>query len=147
MSFQQTVWVDLDATLAHYTRWEGLLRIGDPIPGAKGFMADLAELGRQLGFKVGVYTTRTKPDMPGREEVGIPPDAPAAEVSHRLAEIVKDWLDRNAIEHAEVYAGYGKPPGLAYVDDRAVWCDPQMKGPAAYTDALIVIRRMATTKH
>ena len=47
-----TVALDLDGTLAAYSGWSET--IGDPLPGAYGFVQDL----RDLGFSIVVFTAR-----------------------------------------------------------------------------------------
>lgn len=141
--FRQTVWVDLDATLARYDRWKGIRHIGEPLDGAKEFMERLQFYGAEMGFAVGVFTTRTKPDMPGREDVGIPATASPDETSRALALLIRDWLDAHKIPFDEIYCGHGKPPGLAYVDDRGVSCRPQEDGPAAYENAIRQVKGLA----
>ena len=131
----KTVWVDLDATLANYTGWKGLHHIGAPIAGARAFMEALRDLGRELGFRVGILTTRTKPDMPDRQGMTTP----------ELRWVVERWLVANQIPFDVIYTGEGKPIGVAYIDDRAVACEPQDR-PTAYADALAQTRRLAT-KH
>lgn len=138
----QTVWVDLDATLAVYPKWEGIQKIGDPFAGAKLFMENLRAMGAHRGFKVGVFSVRTNPDMPGREElldVGIHPD----DLQSALANIIRDWLEKHGIPYDEIFSGRGKPPGLCYVDDRGVNCEPAVYGCLAYRIAESLVERMA----
>lgn len=132
------VWVDLDATLSTYEGWKGIHTIGQPFFGAKKFMADLIALGEARGFKVGVFTTRTKLDMPGREILDEAfPQAGDAHLIEHLKGLVVQWLRMHEIPFHDVYTGQGKPAGLAYIDDRAVWCDPKSMGaPNAYEYAL-----------
>jgi hypothetical protein len=136
------VWVDLDQTLAEYKGWKGIHTIGQPHPGARKFMRDLMAMGNEKGFKVGVFTTRTKLDMPGRELlVEQFPQAGDAHLIDHLKGLVVQWLRMHQIPFDDVYTGQGKPAGLAYVDDRAVWCDPQSMGaPQAYEYALNAVK-------
>ena len=54
-SRKKTVCVDVDGVLAQYDRWRGVDHIGDPIFGAKEFVADLRKK-----YKVVIHTTRLK---------------------------------------------------------------------------------------
>ena len=103
-----TVCVDLDGVLAQYSGWKGLREIGEPIEGAVQFMKDLNQFANTL-----VYTTRTNPDVQIDE---MPED---------LKSNVRDWLDKNDFVYYDVYTGPGKPLANAYIDDRAVRCQPQ----------------------
>jgi hypothetical protein len=100
----KSVCVDLDGVLAAYDRWHGIEHIGEPLAGAVDFTRQL----RSLGVKVVIHTTRVNPD-------------PAGMLQRR----VQEWLDKNGFTYDEIYAGQGKPLACAYVDDRAVLCEPQ----------------------
>lgn len=128
------VCVDLDGVLASYsgTGWQGVESIGEPIPGAVEFMD---ELSRE--FSITVFTTRTKADLPARDEEDgdyTPED---------LAAIVRDWLDAHQFSYDEVYVGQGKPLAVAYLDDRAVTCVPEEAGQTAYQNAIASARDLA----
>lgn len=138
MSHTNWLWVDLDGCLATYDGWKGIYTIGEPFPGARKFMNDLINLGVLNNFKVGVFTTRTKLDMPGREllETSFPNAGEAHLIGH-LEGLIVQWLRMHKIPYHEVYTGQGKPVGLAYIDDRAVWCCPKTFGAEhAYAAAL-----------
>ncbi len=107
---KKTVCVDLDGVLADYSKgWQGVDKIGDPIPGAVEFTKNLREFARVV-----IYTTRCKGKMFDRNER-----------PEFLAGIVKAWLDRNGFAYDEIDVGQGKPIAAAYIDDRAVVCRPQ----------------------
>ncbi len=111
--------VDLDGVLAEYHGWKGIENIGEPIPGAVEFTRQLAQFARVI-----IYTTRTK------EYLGNAPAPPgAAEPDRRLAidlaRIVAHWLVKHGFVYDDIYIGQGKPFAVAYVDDRAVVCQPQ----------------------
>lgn len=144
MSHEQFCWVDLDATLAKYEQWKGLFTIGEPFPGARSFMSDLKFLGAKKNFKVGVFTTRTKLDMPGREVMEeMYPQAGEAHHIDALKGLVVQWLRMHKIPFDDVYTGQGKPPGIAYIDDRAVWCCPKTFGPEhAYVTAVEAVTNL-----
>ncbi|HUR52924.1 MAG TPA: hypothetical protein VMZ71_02250 [Gemmataceae bacterium] len=135
--FQQYVWVDVDSTLAHYDGWKGIDHIGEPFPHAADFMTQLTILGEKSGFKVGVFTTRCKADMPGREDVARYFGDTDEDIAAALADKVEAWLKKHGILFDTVYVGQGKPPGIAYIDDRAVWCCPKTFGAKAAYDAAL----------
>jgi len=123
-----TVCVDLDGVLATYDGWKGIDHIGEPRPGAAGFMANLRQR-----YIVVVFTTRCKLDMGGRGD-GETPDT--------LAARVRAWLERHAIEFDDVYTGQGKPFYAALVDDRAVGI-PSNPGVFDFANALLEVARVA----
>lgn len=137
------VWVDVDATLAAYDGWKGAFHIGDPLPGAQKFMRDLCVLGEERGFRVGILTTRTKLAMPGRDIdlKHVDPESGDEARIKILADTVRVWLERHGIMYHEVYTGQGKPAGIAYIDDRAVWCAPKIF-PTAYAAALDAVTNL-----
>jgi hypothetical protein len=118
---KKTVCVDLDAVLARYKGWEGSDHIGDPNPGAVDFMRTLGTFAHVV-----VYTTRVKADLS---------DRPAGTTPADLVPRVKAWLDGHGIHYDEIYVGQGKPIAVAYVDDRAVQCEPQVDD-SAFASAL-----------
>ena len=125
---KQTVAVDLDGVLAKYKAWDGVENIGNPIPGAQQFMQDLCK-----EYYVIVFTTRCSATFnPGY-------------TSKQLIGHVVAWLLKHDIPHDSVYAGQGKPLATAYVDDRAVSCEPQKatNPHLAYNSALWLVQRLA----
>lgn len=121
IKMRKSVCVDLDGVLADYSDgWQGVGVIGDPIPGAVEFTKQLAEL-----FDVVIFTCRCNPEM----------DRPT--VPHLLARRVAEWLDIHGFTYHHIYVGVGKPVASAYIDDRAVVCQPQIDGPTvAYQNAM-----------
>jgi len=108
MEGRQTIAVDLDGTIASYDGYKGAEEIGDPIPGAKEFMALLCKK-----YKVLVFTCRVSVEFnPGY-------------TGDHLKGIIVNWFQRHNIPYHEIYVGQGKPLASAYVDDRAVVCRPQ----------------------
>lgn len=103
-----TIAVDLDGVLARYEGWQGVETIGDPIPEAREFLHNLRRRGRVV-----IYTVRTT----NRGDTELTPD--------ELVAIIEDWLNEHDMPYDEVWTGPGKPIAVAYVDDRAVLCDPQ----------------------
>lgn len=110
--FTPNIAVDLDGVLAQYDEWEGYDEIGDPVPGAREFMHKL----QNIGANVIVHTTRTNPD-PFKKGVDRAP-------VNELGWIVEEWLRRHSIPFDSVFTGEGKPIASAYVDNRAVLCQP-----------------------
>lgn len=117
---KKTVYVDLDGTLAKWTygSWKGIDYIDDPLPGAVQFTKDLSRFA-----DVVIYTARCGQDT-GR---GMAP--------FLRRNIVREWLDMHGFSYADIYIGQGKPIGACYIDDKAVYCDPQ-NHPGHYTNAL-----------
>jgi hypothetical protein len=122
---KQTVAVDLDGVLAQYMSWRGVEHIGDPIFGASSFLKELRK-----NFFVMIFTCRCSAAFnPGYDEA-------------TLRKHVEDWLHKWGLEYDAVYAGQGKPLATAYVDDRAVNCQP-MKSGLAYSAALHGVDQLA----
>jgi len=108
---KKSVCVDLDGVLAQYDGWKGVEHIGDPIPGAVQFTKKLQEVARVV-----IFTTRTNADPAIQER---------NESVEMLTQRVRLWLDAHGFAYDEIYVGQGKPLAAAYVDDRAVECQPQ----------------------
>lgn len=105
----KTVCVDLDGVLAQYDGWNGVLNIGDPIPGAREFLIGLSEFA-----KVCIHTTRTNAVANKDSKMN----------EQELRSNVKDWLVKHRLPFDSIACGEGKPLAVAYVDDRAVVCRP-----------------------
>jgi hypothetical protein len=117
------VCLDLDGVLAKYSGWEGLDKIGAPIPGALDFAWSLAEIA-----DIVIFTTRCSLDTGG--------EAPATRLSPRQLRIkIIEWLEKHKFPYTDVYTGEGKPRAAAFIDDRAVYCSPQTDK-NAFTKAL-----------
>jgi hypothetical protein len=107
------VCLDLDGVLAKYDGWEGLEKIGPPLPGALDFAWKLAEMA-----DIVIFTSRCSLDAGG--------EAPATRLSPgRLRIKVIEWLEKYKFPYSDVYIGQGKPRAAAFIDDRAVYCSPQ----------------------
>ena len=89
----KTVCVDFDGVIHEYKGWNGFLPTGEPIPGAREFLANLA-----ARYQVVIHTSR-KP------------------------EYVWPWLTRYAMTDMVYEVTNTKVPAIAYVDDRAVRFD------------------------
>ena len=116
------VCVDLDGVLARYDGWRGKLIIGEPVDGAIEFSRSLAEYADMIVWSARV---QTKED----------------------AKPIIAWLKQSGIVFKEVFTGKGKPPASAYVDDRAVACEPQKDGPGAFLAAEARIKKLADIGH
>lgn len=120
-----TVAIDLDGVLAAYEgKWRGVDFIGEPIPGAVAFTQEISKIA-----DVVIWTTRTNPD---ENYEYIPSE---------LRQKVVNWLNQNGFVYRAVYMGSGKPIAAAYVDDRAVPCQPEKVWPAgAFNEAIAMVR-------
>jgi hypothetical protein len=129
------VCLDLDGVLAQYNGWEGLDKIGPPIPGALDFAWSLAQIA-----DIVIFTSRCSLDNGG--------EAPTTRLSPRQLRIkVIEWLEKYKFPYADVYAGQGKPRAAAFIDDRAVNCSPQ-KDKQAFEKALDATKAvLSKTKH
>ena len=107
-----SVCVDLDGTLITYDKWRGLDHFGDPIKGSQRFTHLLSKFARVV-----IFTTRTKL-KPEYEEQGL--------TINDLVSRVSSFLDEHGYYYDEIYSGQGKPLAVAYVDDRAIPCQPQL---------------------
>jgi hypothetical protein len=106
---RKTVAVDLDGVLARYEGYKGALVIGEPLPGAVDFVKELLTFA-----DVVVHTSRVSPDE----------QANGAGFA-QAGSIIRDWLKRHGFPEVRVWDQWGKPIASAYVDDRAVLCQPQ----------------------
>ena len=104
------VCVDLDGVLAQYDKWKGVDHFGDPVPGALEFAKKLSKFA-----DITVFTSRCAQDV--LEGSRITPG--------QLRVKVIDWLEKHKFPYTDVYTGQGKPRAAAFIDDRAVHCDPQ----------------------
>ena len=122
---RNTVCVDLDGVLAKYERWQGLDKLGAPLPGAVAFTRHLAEVAHIV-----IFTTRCNEAM-NRDE--------PAEL---LQERIQLWLDEHGFVYHQIYAGQGKPHAAAYVDDRGVSCCPQTHGESEFQVAVDRVKEL-----
>ena len=99
--------------LAQYSGWEGLDKIGPPIPGALDFAWELAEVA-----EIVIFTSRCSLDAGGEA-------APTRLSPGQLRIKVIEWLEKYKFPYSDVYTGQGKPHAAAFIDDRAVYCSPQ----------------------
>lgn len=109
-----TVCVDFDGVIARHDDWKGIEHFGEPIEGAREFLVELSKFARIV-----VFTCRTNLELNSKEC-----QARGWRTADYLAELVGRWLREHEMPFDEVYSGQGKPVASAYVDDRAVWCNP-----------------------
>jgi hypothetical protein len=123
---RRTVCVDFDGVIADYSKgWQGFDKAGDPIPGAKEFLAALAEFA-----DVVIYTTRCCEDLNGRNGMK----------ANLLQNIIREYLDKHGLKYHNIYIGQGKPIASCYIDDRAISCIPQ-EDARAYDSAIAKAKR------
>lgn len=103
----KTVCVDLDGVLADHGHWKGVDHFEDPFPGAREFLQALKKVARVI-----IFTCRCNPEVGHNESPSV------------LQEKVRVWLDTWNLPYDEIWTKRGKPFAHAYVDDRAVFCDP-----------------------
>jgi hypothetical protein len=125
------VCLDLDGVLAQYDKWKGVDHIGDPIPGALEFAKELAKIA-----EIVIFTSRCAQDV--LEDSRITPG------QLRIHVIV--WLEKHKFPFTDVYTGQGKPRAAAFIDDRAVNCNPQVNKDA-FTKALGLTRVLVAKPH
>lgn len=70
--------VDLDGTLAHYEKWEGVDRIGAPIP----LMVERVKAWLAEGKEVRIFTARVHPNQ-----------------DKQVIERVRYWIEKWCLEH------------------------------------------------
>ncbi len=125
------VCLDLDGVLAQYDKWKGVDHIGDPIPGALEFAKQLAKI-----CEIVIFTSRCAQDV--LEGSRITPG--------QLRVKVIEWLEKHKFPFTDVYTGQGKPRAAAFIDDRAVNCNPQTNTDA-FTVALGLTKALVAKPH
>ena len=112
--------VDFDGVIASWdqgTFWQP----GPPIPGAEEFLKQLATIGEVI-----IWTCRTNSKMYDGTHVAVLRD--------RIWWYLIQW---GLTKHVDsVYVGDGKPYATCYIDDKAIYCDPERIGKGAFTLAL-----------
>jgi hypothetical protein len=99
--------IDLDGVLASWDHGTFDV-IGPPIRGAVDFTRRIAEYA-----DIVIHTCRCT------ESLYSPSKA------HVLSADIRDWLDKHGFSYHRIWIGQGKPIADAYVDDRAIRCDPE----------------------
>ena len=128
---RRRVCVDLDGVLAEYDRWKGVDHFGNPIPGALEFMKKLEKFA-----EITIFTSRCAQDV--LEGSRITPG--------QLRVKVIEWLEKHGFPYTDVYIGQGKPRAAAFIDDRAVHCNPQLDKDA-FDQALKMTRTLVRKPH
>jgi hypothetical protein len=108
--------VDLDKTLAHWTRWGDVLTIGEPIIP----MLERVRQWRREDRTVKIFTARVEP-----------PYDPAQVTREDVIAAIQDWTEKHLGERLEVTA----TKDLFMVelwDDRAVQVEPNVGEPTTY---------------
>ncbi len=111
--------VDLDGVLA--ARVEGSA-IGPPIDGAVEFTRNIASRAEIIIFTARFSTRSAKP----RSEKS----------TKELEARIKKWLDAHGFSYDSINTTQAKPIASAYVDDRAISCQPLKMGMQAFDTAL-----------
>ncbi len=125
------VCLDLDGVLAQYDKWKGIDHIGDPIPGALEFTKQLAKIS-----EVVIFSSRCAQDV-----------LEGSRITPGMLRIrVIEWLEKHKFPFTDVYTGQGKPRAAAFIDDRAVVCNPQTDKDA-FTTALGQTRLLVAKPH
>lgn len=124
------VCMDLDGVLAQYDGWQGHDRIGPPIEGALEFARSIAEFAEII-----IFTSRCSTE-PRENHETVSRLTPGQIRIH-----VIEWLERHGFPFSDVYIGQGKPAADAFIDDRAVPCQPQTDE-TAYKNALSQLRKV-----
>jgi hypothetical protein len=125
------VCVDLDGVLAKYDKWKGVDHFGKPIDGALEFMQKLAKIS-----EITIFTSRCAQDV--LEGSRITPG--------QLRIKVIEWLEKHGFPYTDVYIGQGKPRAAAFIDDRAVHCNPQ-HDKTAFEEALARTKALVRKPH
>jgi hypothetical protein len=118
----KTVAVDFDATISEYYGWTGPFKFGPPLDGVKEFLAEL----KQQGYYILVYSCRPK--------------------NEAITGAMENYLDKHGLVYDSVFTHGFKPAAIAYIDDRAISCQPQKHGRQAFTDALQSLQELETHK-
>lgn len=124
----RTVAVDVDGVLAETPEIGMPDCFGEVIEGAQAFVDMLA-----TGYRIVIHSSRISE--------GTWPEYSVAE----LEEFLRIWLEDNCFLFDEIHVGRGKPPAIAYVDDRGVSCRPEDDGPQAFELALEAVDFLAGT--
>ena len=115
MKLYPNSWVgfDLDRTLAEYHEWEGLTRIGKPIPA----MIDIVKGYLAKGITCKIVTARVHPNNP---------DFTYGIMDQKLTDVrmaILDWCKEHIGQALDIT--YGKDMAMLFLyDDRAIQVEP-----------------------
>lgn len=122
--------VDFDGVIAQYTGWKGVNHFEPPIEGAREFLTEL----KKMGFTITIFTQRmSKLD----KKNGFTSDE--ARTKTRL--LLMEYLLKHQLPFDSIWTGDGKPPAIAFIDDRAVGCRPQFDK-FAYPEAINAVEKI-----
>lgn len=129
---KKTVAVDCDGVLASWAGgWQGINHFGDPIPDAVEFTHFLGQKYRVL-----IHTCRLSREKRETQEEW----QSAYDALYR-------WLKAHGFHFDEIWTGTCKPVACAYVDDRAVACNPEQhhewSSHRCFKEALTAIEALA----
>lgn len=113
MSGSGWIGVDLDGTLAHYVRWQGVEHVGDPVPA----MMERVKRWIAANYRVKIFTARVACPEPERSI---------------CVKVIQDWCERHGLPRLEVTNE--KDFGMIELwDDRAVQVEPNTGEPLGYS--------------
>jgi len=108
--------IDFDGVLAQYDGWKGEFVLGDPMPGAKEALESL----KKEGYLILVWTTR-----------GNSPH-------------LREWFEKHQIPYDFInsapvckHQNPGKPPCIAWIDDRGIRFEGDWKATLSYFRELV----------
>lgn len=111
--------VDLDKTIATFDKWDNIYQFGEPLPGAKEFLSELNKFA-----DIVIHTCRCSPTVVSENT------APWL-----LANLVRDWLDKNNLCYSEIWCSPGKPNADIFIDDKG-YRIPENPSPIDYSEAI-----------
>ena len=123
---RRTVAIDLDGVLAQAGKWQGVTHIGAPFPGAVQFVSAIYCYARVI-----IHSARCA-EGPGPGGECVPLD--------ERRRLIAEWLDRHGFSYDEIWTAGGKPWADAYVDDKAIVCDPTCEG-FGFAESTAALRR------
>lgn len=132
-SGKPTVCVDLDGVLAQRStaQMSGDV-IGEPIAGAREFLDELSEKA-----SIVIFTARFS--HTGKQSKT---EAEKLRARQQLADTIESWLNSHHFKFDSICTSEAKPLAIAYVDDRAVSCRPELDGLQAFSQAGIAVDRL-----
>lgn len=114
---RKTVAIDLDGVLLKYDGWKGVEHFGEPIEGAVEFTKRL-----HRKYRVVIHTCRVNQDNLYDE------NSVRCQTISQLTSLVSSCLEAYGFAWDDIWMGRGKPMATAYIDDKALICDPQAPG-------------------
>ena len=128
-----TVCVDLDGVLAQRASGQmGGEVIGEPVAGAREFLDELSEKATIV-----IFTARFS--RSGKQSKTEPEKLRARQ---QLADTIEAWLISHSFRFDSICSSEAKPLAIAYVDDRAVSCRPEIEGLQAFAAAATAVDKL-----